>query len=78
VERGDLVLLPPGAPDTTRWREVLSPIAWSRRAQAVGARADLLRECIPHVPAGSIRQNYERALESLEREAHEQSKEEST
>jgi hypothetical protein len=72
VERGELLLLPPGALDTTGWQDKLSPSAWQRRAQACAnapqSDGALLRECLPHL-AGAIRQNYERVIERLVTEA---------
>lgn len=65
VESGEVLLVPPGAPDTSDWREKLSHTAWTRRAQCVAERADLLRECLPHL-SGAIHQSFARILERLE------------
>jgi hypothetical protein len=63
IASGDLVLLPPGAPDTTEWRKKLTPLAWSRRGQAVASRVELLRECVSHLPQGDVnRRNFERLI----------------
>jgi hypothetical protein len=68
IESGEIVLLAPGSPDTTAWREKLTAQAWTRRAQScVSAdRAEELRECLARMPRGPVRENFEHMLARLE------------